>query len=60
MSKEKRVQRKKSAEAIRLEQRNDPFGRHHGVHEDQLHKVNHNRRRRNERQDDKNWEGHWD
>lgn len=36
---------------------NNPFGRHHGIHEDQKEKVNHSKKRRNTRQDNKQWEG---
>ena len=39
---------------------NNPFGRHHGVHEDQQRKYNHRNKRRQRNYDNRDWEGVWD
>jgi len=38
---------------------NNPFGRHHGVHEDQKRKYNHSKHRRQKNYEDRGWEGEW-
>ena len=39
---------------------NNPFGRHHGVHQDQQRQYNHKDLRKQRNHEDKDWEGVWE